>query len=115
MTTRQKRFKILLDEMLPRREKYPQLNNYHSVRHIVHDLKKEGASDEQVVRLAKRLDMIVVTKNVKHLRDLGKKHKVDILGVTETLAPEKMDKKIMAFLRKRGFVKMKGRFTKITG
>src|SRR3989344_7024080 len=103
MTTSQIRFNLLLDEMLPRREKYPQLNNYHNVRHIVHDLKKEGISDEELIRIAKKLDKIILTKNIKHLRDLGTKHKVDIIGATETLTPEKLDKKIVATLRRRKF------------
>jgi predicted nuclease of predicted toxin-antitoxin system len=59
--------------MLPRKEKYPQLNNYHNTRHIVHDLKKEGSSDEGVVKIAMKTDRIIVTKNIRHFRDLGKK------------------------------------------
>lgn len=114
MTTRHKRFNLLLDEMLPRREKYPQVNNYHNVRHIVHDLKNEGATDTDVVKLAKDESRIVITKNIKHLKELGKKYKVDIFGVTETLPPEELDKKLMAVLKRRKYVKMKGRFTKIT-
>ncbi|MGD8744198.1 MAG: DUF5615 family PIN-like protein, partial [Candidatus Woesebacteria bacterium] len=74
MTTRQKRFKLLLDEMLPRRDKSPQLNNYHNLRHIVHDSKKEGISDQGLVKYAKKLDRIIITKNIKHLRKLGKIH-----------------------------------------
>src|SRR3989344_2605314 len=101
MTTSQIRFNLLLDEMLPRREKYPQLNNYHNVRHIVHDLKKEGISDEELIRLAKELDRIIVTKNIKHLQELGTKHEVDIIGASEILPPEELDKKIMAILRRR--------------
>ncbi len=114
MTTRQRRFKLLLDEMFPRRDKYPQLNNYHNIRHITHDLKEKGSSDEEVVKLAKKLGRIVITKNIKHLRELGEKHSVDILGISETIPPEKMDKQIMAILRKRKYIKLKGRFTKIT-
>ena len=114
MTTRKRHFKLLLDEMLPRREKYPQLNNYHNIRHTVHDFKKEGSLDEEVVKLAKKTDRIVLTKNIRDFRKLGKKYKVDIFGVSETLPPEKLDKQIMAVLRKRKFRKMNGRFTKIT-
>src|SRR3990172_7907996 len=114
MTTSQIRFNLLLDEMLPRREKYPLLNNYHNVRHIVHDLKKEGVPDETLIKLAKELGRIVVTKNIKHLQGMGSKHKVDIIGVSELLAPEKLDNNIMTILRRRKFIKMAGRFTKIT-
>lgn len=114
MTTRPKRFKLLLDEMFPRREKYPLLNNYHDLRHIVHNFKKEGVSDTEMVRYAKEQERIVLTKNIKHLKELGMKYKVDIIGVTEILPPERMDNKIMAVLRRRKFKNMTGRFTKIT-
>lgn len=114
MTTRQRRFKLLLDEMLPAREKFPQVNNYHDVKHIVHDLKKEGVFDEEIARHAKKLDRIIITKNIKHFRKLVEKYKVDVFGVSETLAPEKLDKQIMAILRKRSSRKMKGRFVKVT-
>ncbi len=113
MVTRRKGFKLLLDEMLPRRNKFPQLNNYHNVRHIVHDLHKGGVSDEQVMRIAKKHNRIIITKNVKDFRKLGEKHLVDIIGVTETMLPEKLDNLIMAHLRRRK-KQMGGRFTKIT-
>jgi predicted nuclease of predicted toxin-antitoxin system len=113
MTTRQKRYKLLLDEMLPRKDKYPLLNNYHNVRHIVHDLKKEGITDLELIRLASRTGRIVITKNIKHLKELGLKYQVDIIGVTEILPPERMDNKIVAILRRRTYKNMTGRFIKV--
>ena len=114
MTTRKKRFKLLLDEMLPRKDRFPQVNNYHNVRHIVHDLKKPGSSDEDVIKIANKLNRIVITKNIKDFRMLGEKYKVDIFGVTETIPFERLDKRISAILRRRKYQKMSGRFTKIT-
>ncbi len=113
MTTRQKRYRLLLDEMLPRRNKFPQINNYHDVRHLVHDLRKGGSSDRQVVITAKKHNRIVVTKNIKDFRKLGKTYCVDIIGVTETTQPEKLDNLIMAKLRKKKQKRMSGLFTKI--
>jgi len=114
MTTRQKRCRLLLDEMLPRRDKYPLLNNYHDVRHIVHDLKKEGISDLELIKLASKTGRIVITKNIKHLKELGLRYQVDIIGVTEILPPERMDSKIVAILKRRTSKNMTGRFTKVT-
>ncbi len=42
MSPRQKRYKILLDEMLPRRQKLPGLNHLHNVKHILHDLTRSA-------------------------------------------------------------------------
>jgi len=50
MAPRRKRYKLLLDEMFPRREKYPNLNNFHDLKHVVHDFKKEEMSDIQVLK-----------------------------------------------------------------
>lgn len=110
-----KRFKLLIDEMLPRKSKFPQLNNFHNIRHIVHDFKSGGMSDEKLVILAKKENRTVVTKNIKHLQKLGVKHKVDVIGLTETALPQRIDSKIMAILRKKRQAKMSGSFTKIAG
>lgn len=68
MSPRQKRYKIFLDEMFPRRQKLPGLNQAHDVKHILHDLKKGGVSDDEVIAIAKRQERILVTKNIKHFQ-----------------------------------------------
>lgn len=113
MSPRNRRYKLLLDEMLPRRTKYPLLNCFHDVRHIVHDYKKSGSSDIEVLKLSAKEGRILVTKNIKHFRPVGTEHGVDIIGVTETIPPEELDKSIMAKLRKWGKAKMSGRFMAI--
>ncbi len=113
MSRRNRRYKLLLDEMLPRRTKYPLLNSFHDLKHIVHDYKKSGSSDDGVLKLAAKDDRILVTKNIKHFRPLGEKFGVDVIGVMETIPPEELDKSIMAKLRRWGKTKMSGRFTTI--
>lgn len=113
MSLRNRRYKLLLDEMLPRRTKYPLLNCFHDVRHIVHDYKKSGSSDDEVLKLAVKDDRILVTKNIKHFRPMGEKFNVDVIGVAETIPPEELDKAIMAKLKKWARVSMSGRFTSI--
>ena len=113
MTPRLKRFKLLLDEMLPRKIKYPQLNNFHDVKHIVHDCHQSGISDTQILKLARRDNRILVTKNIKHFQSHCQEYKVDVMGVTETILPEQLDKSIVAILHRWGKSKMTGRFTKI--
>lgn len=113
MSPRNRRYKLLLDEMLPRRSKYPLLNCFHNVRHIVHDHKLAGSSDEEVLKLAAKEGRILITKNIKHFRPIGIDHGVDIIGVTETIPPEELDKAIMAKLKKWAKASMSGRFTSI--
>lgn len=113
MSPRNRRYKLLLDEMLPRRTKYPLLNCFHNVKHIVHDYKRSGSSDDEVLKLAVKDDRILVTKNIKHFRPMGEKFNVDVIGVTETIPPEELDKSVMAKLRRWGKTRMSGRFTTI--
>ena len=113
MSPRPKRFKILLDEMFPRRIKYPALNRHHDVKHIVHDYQKGGITDVRLLELARKDNRIVITKNIKDFQFQCQPYRVDVIGVTETIPPEELDKSIMAKLRSWGKPKMSGRFTKI--
>jgi len=54
-----------------------------------------------------------VTKNIKHFKSIIKMISVDVIGVTEILLPEELDKLIMAKLKKWKTIKMSGRFVKI--
>ena len=110
---KRKRFKLLLDEMLPRRENFPVLNNYHNVRHIVHDLKQSGISDIDVIKIAKSQNRILVTKNIKHFREDCERFNVSLIGIAETMQPEDLDKKLVAILKKYVFGKL-ARFFKLT-
>ena len=99
--------------MLPRREKFPLTNNLHSLRHIVHDYKKSGLQDEQILILAKKEGRILVTKNIKDFVTKCKTYHVDVIGVSEQLPSEELDKLLVANLGKRSSPKTSGRFFKI--
>jgi hypothetical protein len=99
MSPKQTRYRLLLDEMLPAREKFPELNKFHNVRHIVHDFHKSGLTDDLVVSLAKKEKRIVVTKNSRHFLSLCMKHGVGLIGLTEEMPYEEIDKTITAKLR----------------
>lgn len=114
MSPRNLRCNLLLDKMLPRKEKFPLLNNFHNVIHITHDCKKSGISDTEIVIFAKKQKRIVVTKNIKHFRKLCQQEKVDLIGATEIAVPEALDKSIMAYLRRKKVARMTGAFKNIT-
>ncbi len=114
MTKRLVKSRLLLDEMFPRREKFPNLNNLHTVRHVIHDLKMAGAKDADVVKLASKNNMIIITKNVKDYINLAAKEKVDMFFASETIPPEILDKLILSKLNKRKASKMTGITIKIT-
>lgn len=106
-------YKLLLEKMLPRREKFPSLNNCHNSRHLVHDFRLSGVEEQQRIKLAKREERIIVTRNISHFRDLGRKQEVDIIGVTETIYSEELDISFMVLLRRREQQNMSGSFDKL--
>jgi hypothetical protein len=97
---KRKRFKLLLDEMLPRRIKLPRTNHYHDLKHMVHDLHKAGMTDLALVTMAKQEDRIIVTNNVKHFKKICQQAKVSLIGVNQTMLPDQMDKKLLSLLSK---------------
>lgn len=99
--------------MFPRRIKYPALNRHHDVKHIVHDYKRGGITDVHLLKLARKDNRIVITKNIKDFQFQCQQYQVDIVGVTETIPPEELDKSLMAKLHSWGRSNMSGRFTKI--
>lgn len=107
------RYKLLLDEMLPKRNRFPLLNNYHDLKHIVHDFKKSGITDYMVVQLAQKEKRIIISKNARHFRSLCRKHCIDLISFEDTIPFEYFDKKANAYLRKRSTHKMTGSEKKI--
>ena len=55
--------KILFDENVPERIRFPHLNEHFDIKHISHDLNKAGIPDDEVYALAVRQKRIIVTFN----------------------------------------------------
>jgi len=94
--------------MLPKRSRFPLLNNHHNLKHIVHDFKKSGIKDVEVVLFAKQEKMIIISKNFRHFRSLCLSHKVDLISITDKVPFEFIDKQVNAYLRKRQVHSMTG-------
>ena len=99
MSPKQNRFRLLLDEMLPPRSKFPNLNKYHDLKHVVRDFHLEGISDDKVVKFAKKERRVLISKNSRHMIDLGRINKIKLICITETMDWEEIDSVIMSALR----------------
>lgn len=60
-----------IDENLPQRHNFRQLNSRFSVKHIVHDFKIPGSLDLDVYKLAVKERRLVITFNDKDFRNLA--------------------------------------------
>lgn len=115
MTTRTRtRYKLLLDEGLPRKETYPQANNFHNLRHIFHDIGKGGAKDKDVYAIANKEKRLVVVFNTKHFRPLISPESVSVISLSTNLTDKQVDLKLCKVLRYLKPSESKGHLITIT-
>lgn len=93
------RYKLLLDEGLSPKEKFPNLNNLHSLKHIKHDFKKGGAKDPQIYKLAEKENCMVVVFNTKDFKPLIDGNKPTVISLSTGLPNQQIDLKICKVLR----------------
>lgn len=108
------RHKLLLDEGLPHKENFPILNNLHVIRHINHDLKKGGSSDNTIYSLAKRNGYMVVVFNTKDFKPFITANKPTVFALSTGLTNTQIDRKICKLLRKLKPSQIKGCLISIT-
>lgn len=96
---RHRRFKLLLDENMAPRERFPILNSRHDVKHLVHDLGHIGISDDLVYTLAKKTQRLIVTFNRKHFAPMSRKSKeAGVIAIPPTISNGQIDTKLVALL-----------------
>lgn len=99
MTKKFRKYKLLLDEGLPPRDRFRILNSRHNLKHVKHDFGKSGISDEKVWELAINKDRLVITYNVKDFKKLVRTiQQSGVIGVSTNLPTDQIDKKLAALL-----------------
>lgn len=94
------RYKLLLDEGLPPKETFPALNNLHSLEHIKHDLKRGGAKDPEIYKIAEEGGYLVVILNTKDFRPMIESKKPTIICLSSGITNKKIDQKICGILKR---------------
>ncbi len=116
MTKRFYKHKLLLDENFPVRKHFPTLNRRFDVKHVGADLNLDGLSDPEVYILARKEKRLVVTRNIKHFRELAlSSGETGVIGVSENLTFKQVDKKLAALLNKSTQKSLLGKLTIISG
>ena len=108
------RHKLLLDEGLPRKEAYPQANNFHNLKHIVHDIGRGGAKDKDVYVIANKEKRLVVVFNTKDFRPLISPESVSVISLSTNLTDKRVDLKLCKMLRSLKPSETKGHLITIT-
>lgn len=110
------KFKLLLDEGLPPRNRLPRVNARYDIKHIRDDLKFVGLPDEKVYKHAVKLKRLLVVFNVKDYKELAEQNKeTGIIGISQNLPFEQIDKKLNALLSKSKPHDVFGKFMYISG
>jgi hypothetical protein len=108
--------KLLLDENMPRRVDFPNLNSKFDVKHLADNLRQGGLADQDVYQLAVDQKRILVTYNSKHFRKLaGSKADAGIIGVSASLPASQVDTKLTALLTRSTPHALEKKFTPLTG
>lgn len=94
--------KILLDECLPQRTLFPELNSYYTVKHVS-EVKAliGGVTDDVVYQYATDHNLIVITINKRHFKQLpGQLRGASVIGVSDNSQWSKLDKKLLSAIKK---------------
>ena len=106
--------RLLLDEGLPHKEAYSQANNYHNLRHIVHDINRGGAKDKEVYAIANSERRLMVVFNTKDFRPLISPKSVSVISLSTNLADKQVDLKICKVLKTLKPSQIRGHLISIT-
>jgi len=106
--------RLLLDEGLPRKEAYYQANNYHNLRHIVHDINRGGAKDNEVYAIANGEQRLMVVFNTKDFKPLILPMSVSVISLSTNLSDKQVDLKICKVLKTLKPSQTKGHLISIT-
>ncbi len=108
--------KLLLDEGFYYRKSLSITNSRFDVKHIAGDYKQKALPDLQVYKFAQRESRILVTLNIKHFKPLVSTSKLTgVIGISENLTLEQIDKKLTALLNKSTKKSLFGKLTIISG
>ena len=115
MPKRFHKHKLLLDENMRPRTRFPRLNSRFDVKHIQEDFKQGSLPDPEAYRLAVKQHRILVTNNSKDFRHLaGTMPDAGIIGVSAAMSVNQIDLKLTGLLMKATPKFLQGEFISLT-
>ena len=110
------KFKLLLDENMPPRQRFPRLNSRYDIKHVRDDLNNQGLLDPPVFALASKLQRIIITFNGDDFRKLvDTSTQIGVINISPNLRYEQIDTKLTALLTKSAPHTLFGKLTNLTG
>jgi predicted nuclease of predicted toxin-antitoxin system len=116
MTKRFHKCKLLLDENMPARTKFPRLNSRYDLKHLRDDFHITDMLDPSVYEFAQKEKRLIPTFNGDDFKPLAiKSRDTGILFISDNLSDERIDSKLTALLSKSTPNALYSKFTSLTG
>ncbi|MBI2031581.1 MAG: DUF5615 family PIN-like protein [Candidatus Levybacteria bacterium] len=116
MSRKPHKHSLLLDEGVYSKNLLPRTNSRHNLKHIKLDLNKGGVLDREVYDIACKQKRLIVTYNVNHFKKLAERSEESgVIGVSQKLASEKLDKNLNALLSRSTRNSLYGKYTSLRG
>ena len=110
------KFKLLLDENMPPRQRFPRLNSRFDLKHIRDDLNQTGLKDPPVYALAGKLNRLIITFNGDDFKNMAAQStQTGVINLSTNLRNDQIDTKLTALLTKSSPSALFGKFTDLTG
>src|SRR3954453_11825854 len=110
------KFKLLLDENMPPRQRFPRLNSRFDVKHIRDDLNQLGLKDPPVYALARKLRRLIITLNGDDfIKMIDQSTETGVINISANLRYDQIDTKLTSLLTKISPNALYGKFTNLTG
>jgi len=90
------KFKLLLDENMPPRQRFPRLNSRFDLKHIRDDLHQAGLKDPPVYGLAGKLNRLIITFNgddFKHM--VSQSMQTGVINISTNLRNDQIDETVV--------------------
>jgi predicted nuclease of predicted toxin-antitoxin system len=110
------KFKLLLDENMPPRHRFPRLSSRFDVKHIRDDLNQAGLKDPPVYALASKLNRLIITFNGDDFKNMvDQNSETGVINISANLRYDQIDTKLTSLLTKSSPNALFGKFTDLTG
>jgi predicted nuclease of predicted toxin-antitoxin system len=110
------KFKLLLDENMPSRQRFPRLNSRFDIKHIHDDINQAGLKDPPVYALARKLNRLIITFNGDDFINMvAQSSETGVINLSTNLRYDQIDTKLTSLLTKSSPNALYGRLINLTG
>jgi predicted nuclease of predicted toxin-antitoxin system len=109
------KWKLLLDENMPSRQRFPRLNSRFDIKHVRDDFHATGSKDPAVYEIARTSGRLLITFNGDDFQALAlKSTETGVISISPNMRNDQIDTKLTALLTKGGKGAFLGKMTNLS-